>query len=95
MRRLFAAVIFGVAALIAVSTTVRSEEQLPLNEIDACEIVLHELIADLTRVQRNSRLEPAKSHDDGPSISSARHQATDEAFAEAIRLAQAKYSRCP
>ena len=29
-----------------------AEEQLPINEVDACEIVLHELIADLTRVQR-------------------------------------------
>jgi len=71
-----------------------AEEQLPINELGACEIVLHELIADLTRVQRTSRHESTNSRDEsGPY--NARHQATEEAFAQAIKLARAKYSRCP
>jgi hypothetical protein len=72
-----------------------AEEQLPINELDACEIVLHELIADLTRVQRTSRHESMNSHDEEPVLYNARHQATEEAFAQAIRLARAKYGRCP
>jgi hypothetical protein len=72
-----------------------AEEQLPINELDACEIVLHELIADLTRVQRSSRHEAIKSGDGDPGLYTARHQATEEAFAEAIKLAIAKYGRCP
>ena len=70
-------------------------EQLPINELDACEIVLHELIADLTRVQRSSRQEAIKSRDEDPGLYTARHQATEEAFAQAIKLARAKYGRCP
>jgi hypothetical protein len=72
-----------------------AEEQLPINELDACEIVLHELIADLTRVQRTSRHEPTNSRDEEASLYKVRHQATEEAFAEAIKLAKAKYARCP
>ena len=72
-----------------------AEEQLPINELDACGIVLHELIADLTRVQRTSRHDPTNSRDEDPSLYNARHQATDEAFAQAIKLARARYSRCP
>jgi hypothetical protein len=72
-----------------------AEEQLPINELDACEIVLHELIADLTRVQTSSRHESIKSRDEDPDLYTARHQATEEAFAQAIKLAKAKYGRCP
>jgi hypothetical protein len=72
-----------------------AEEQLPINELDACEIVLHELIADLTRVQRSSRHEAIKSRDEDPGFYTVRHQATEEAFAQAIKLAKAKYNRCP
>jgi hypothetical protein len=72
-----------------------AEEQLPINELGACEIVLHELIADLTRVQRTSRHESMNLHDEEPGLYNARHQATEEAFAQAIRLAKAKYGRCP
>jgi len=72
-----------------------AEEQLPINELGACEIVLHELIADLTRVQRTSRHESTDTRDEEPGLHNARHQATEEAFAQAIKLARAKYSRCP
>ena len=77
------------------SQSVVAEEQLPINELDACEIVLHELIADLTRVQRSSRHEAIKLRDEDPGLYTARHQATEEAFAQAIKLAKAKYNRCP
>jgi hypothetical protein len=72
-----------------------AEEQLPINKLDACEIVLHELIADLTRVQRSSRHEAIKLRGEDPGLYTARHQATEEAFAQAIKLAKAKYNRCP
>jgi hypothetical protein len=72
-----------------------AEERLPINELDACEIVLHELIADLTRVQTNSRHESINSRGEDPGLYIVRHQATEEAFAQAIKLAKAKYSRCP
>ena len=72
-----------------------AEEQRLINPLDACEIVLHELIADLTKVQRTSRHESTNSRDEEPSLYSARHQAMEEAFAQAIRLAKAKYARCP
>jgi len=95
MCKTVAALMLGLIPLIADSATTRSEEQLPINELDACEIVLHELIADLTRVQRTSSLESTNTRDEEPGLYNARHQATEEAFAQAIRLAKAKYSRCP
>jgi hypothetical protein len=88
-------ILSGLVVLFAVSATARSEEQLPINELDACEIVLHELIADLTRVQRDSRHESINLPDGDLGLYIVRHQATEEAFAEAIKLAKAKYSRCP
>ena len=72
-----------------------AEEQLPINELGACEIVLHELIADLTRVQRTAKHESTNSNAEDPSLYNARHQAAEEAFAQAIRFAKAKYARCP
>ena len=72
-----------------------AEERLPINELDACEIVLHELIADLTKVQSSSRHEAIKPGDGDPGLYTARHQAKEEAFAQAIKLARAKYNRCP
>jgi hypothetical protein len=95
MRKIIAALMLGLIPLIADSATTRGEEQLPINELDACEIVLHELIADLTRVQRTSRHEPTNLRDEEPGLYNARHQATEEAFAQAIKLAKAKYGRCP
>ena len=95
MRKTIAALILGLIPLIADSATTRSEEQLPINELGACEIVLQELIADLTRVQRTPRHEATNSRDEEPILDNARHQATEDAFAQAIRLAKAKYARCP
>jgi len=95
MQKLISAAFSGLVALVTVSAAARSEEQLPINELDACEIVLHELIADLTRVQTNARHEAINSRDDDPDLYTARYQAREEALAQAIRLAQAKYSRCP
>jgi hypothetical protein len=94
MRKPICLILSGLVVLFAVSATARSEEQLPINELDACEIVLHELIADFTRVQANSRRELLNLRDVDPGLL-ARHQATEEAFARAIRLAKAKYGRCP
>jgi hypothetical protein len=45
-----------------------AEEQLPINQLDACEIVLHELIADLTRIQTNSRHESINSRGEDPGL---------------------------
>ena len=95
MKKPISAALSGLVALVTVSATARSEQQLPINELDACEIVLHELIADLTRFQTNARHEAINSRDDDPDLYTARHQAREEALAQAIRLAQAKYSRCP
>jgi hypothetical protein len=95
MRKTVSMVLSGFLSLVAVSLAARSEEQLPINELDACEIVLHELIADLTRVQRDSRRESQNSRDVDPVLYIARHQATEDAFAQAIMLAKAKYNRCP
>jgi hypothetical protein len=94
MQKPIPAVLLGLVALTAVSAAARSEQQLPINELNACEIVLHELIADLARVQTNARHEVIDSHDD-LGLYNARHQAKQEALAQAISLAQAKYSRCP
>jgi hypothetical protein len=95
MRKTISMVLSGFLSLVAASSTARSEEQLPINELDACEIVLHELIADLMRAQRDSRRESRNSRDADPGLYIARHQATEEAFAQAIMLARAKYGRCP
>jgi hypothetical protein len=43
----------------------------------------------------SSRHESINSLDEDPGLYIVRHQATEQAFAQAIKLAKAKYGRCP
>jgi hypothetical protein len=51
MRKFGVSLGFGLIATFAVYGSSRSEGQLAINELYACEIVLHELIADLTKLR--------------------------------------------
>ena len=45
------AVVLSFIVALVVCTPARSEEQLPINELYPCEVVLHELIADMNRLR--------------------------------------------
>jgi hypothetical protein len=82
-------------ALFAGAAPARSEQQLPINELYPCEIVLHELIAELTKLRAGAKREAtaAPAEDGGPYA--ARQDATALTLEKVIRLATAKYDRCP
>ena len=44
-------ILFSLAGLFSGCTPARSETQLPINELFPCEVVLHELIADLRKLR--------------------------------------------
>ena len=61
-------ILFGLIGLFSGSAPARSETQLPINELFPCEVVLHELIADLRKLRvaaqhpavgRNAKRDPA------------------------------------
>jgi hypothetical protein len=85
------AVLLGLVATFAGTMPIRSAEQLPINELYPCEIVLHELIAELTKLRSEAKRESVA----GLADYSARQAATVQTLEKAIRLATAKYDRCP
>ena len=89
------AVLLGFLAALASTAPTRGEQQLPLNELYSCEIVLHELIAELTKLRAGAKREliAALAEDSGPYP--ARQDAAAQTLDKAIKLATAKYDRCP
>jgi hypothetical protein len=89
-------VVLGVVvAVFACATPTRSEEQLPISELYPCEVVLHELIADLNRLRVGAKRRSAAFQSGEEKERAATYDATVQAWDEAIRLATKKIDRCP
>jgi hypothetical protein len=88
-------VVLGVVAAFAGTAPVRSEEQLPISELYPCEVVLHELIADLNRLRAGAKRRSAAFQNGEEKERAATYDATVQAWDEAIRLATKKIDRCP
>jgi len=87
-------------AVLAVTLAVapgpaQSEEQLPIDELFPCEIVLHELVAELGKY----RAEAKRVWTEDNAKSDKAHELSDEAAVQtwdkAITLARKKFARCP
>jgi hypothetical protein len=85
----------GLVAAFVGTTPTRGEQQLPINELYPCEIVLHELIAELTKLQAEAKRELVVALAKGGGPYAARPDATTQTLDKAIKLTTAKYDRCP
>jgi hypothetical protein len=90
--------IIGLTALfatLAVPVPARCEEQLPIDELFPCEVVLHELIAELGKY----RTEAKRLWADDNAKNDREHQLSDEVAVQtwdkAITITKRKFSRCP
>jgi hypothetical protein len=86
----------GLLALIAAfasAVPARGEQQLPINELDSCEIVLHELIAELRGVRADAKRSAGLYTGEKELV--AANQLAVQAWDDAIRLATRKFERCP
>ncbi|MGB8487904.1 MAG: hypothetical protein WCD67_16685, partial [Xanthobacteraceae bacterium] len=87
--------LFGLFALFSGTTPARSETQLPINELFPCEVVLHELIADLRKLRVAAKHATASVHTDDQQEQAASYNAAVRAYDEAITAATKKFERCP
>jgi hypothetical protein len=81
-------------ATFAGTAPARSEPQLPINELFPCEVVLHELIADLRKLRVVAK-QPAVGRNDEDQKEQVAHKAAVQAYDEAISAATKKFDRCP
>jgi hypothetical protein len=95
MKQKIFAGLFACATTLATAARAQSVQQLPLNELYPCEIVLHELIAEL----RWQRAEPKGFLGGHGMANDATRPPIDEAAVQtwdrAITLAIKKMDRCP
>jgi hypothetical protein len=85
----------GLLALFSGSTPARSETQLPINELFPCEVVLHELIADLRKLRVAAKHTAVDLHDEDQKEQAVPSNAAVQAYDEAISAATKKFDRCP
>jgi hypothetical protein len=89
------AVVLSFIVALVVCTPARSEEQLPISELYPCEVVLHELIADMNRLRAGMKRRLAAFQREEEKERGATADAGVQAWDEAIRLATKKIDRCP
>jgi hypothetical protein len=88
----------GLLALVAAfasTAPARSEEQLPIDELYPCEVVLHELIAELRGLRAGAKRTLAGLHNEVEKERAATYTAAVQAWDEAIRVTTKKFDRCP
>jgi hypothetical protein len=89
------AVVLSIIAAFIACTPARSDEQLPISELYPCEVVLHELIADMNRMRAGTKRRSTAFQSGEEKERAATYDAGVQAWDEAIRLATKKIDRCP
>jgi hypothetical protein len=87
-------ILLSLIGLLSGSAPARSETQLPISELFPCEVVLHELIADLRKLRVVAK-QPAVGRNDEDQKEQVAHKAAIQAYDEAISAATKKFERCP
>jgi hypothetical protein len=87
-------ILISLIGLFSGSTPARSETQLPISELFPCEVVLHELIADLRKL-RVAAKHTAVGRNDEDQKELVAPNAAVQAYDEAISVATKKFDRCP
>lgn len=95
MKQTVCAVLLAWATTMATAARAQTVAQLPINELFPCEVVLHELIAELRgqRAQAKRILVGPDNSDDASRPPS--DDATLQTWDRAITLATRKMGRCP
>jgi hypothetical protein len=88
-------ILFFLVGLFSGSAPARSETQLPINELFPCEVVLHELIADLRKLRIFAMHTAVGLHDEDQREQAASYNPAVQAYDEAISAATKKFDRCP
>jgi hypothetical protein len=88
-------ILFCLIGLFSGSAPARSETQLPINELFPCEVVLHELIADLRKLRIAAKHTTVSLHDQDQKEQAASYNPAVQAYDEAISVATRKFERCP
>jgi hypothetical protein len=88
-------IFLSLSAVLVGSTPARSETQLPINELYPCEVVLHELIADLRKLKVAAKHIAVELHDEDQKEQAASNNAAVQAYDDAISVATRKFDRCP
>ena len=86
MKTIATAGLLVFVATFAGTAPARSEPQLPINELFPCEVVLHELIADLRKLRVVAK-QPAVGRNDEDQKEQVAHKAAVQAYDEAISAA--------
>lgn len=68
---------------------------MPINELYPCEVVLHELIADIRGLRSEAKRTLGDLRDENEHERAAAYRGAMQAWDEAIRLATRKFERCP
>jgi hypothetical protein len=68
---------------------------LPINELFPCEVVLHELIADLRKLRVVAKHTAVFLHDEDQREQAASYNPAVQAYDKAITAATKKFERCP
>ena len=87
--------LFCLIGLFSGSAPARSETQLPINELFPCEVVLHELIADLRKLRVAAKHITVGLNDENQKEPAASYNPAVQAYDEAISVATRKFERCP
>jgi hypothetical protein len=95
MKTIATAGLLVFVATFAGTAPVRSEPQLPINELFPCEVVLHELIADLRKLRVVAKHTAVGLHDEDQREQAASYNPAVQAYDEAISAATKKFDRCP
>jgi hypothetical protein len=98
MKMKLSSAVIAIVATFAGIPVARTEERLPLSELYPCEVVLHELIAQLRGLRAEAKRTSASIHHvNGEEDKLAAKELVLElgAWDEAIRLATKKFERCP
>jgi hypothetical protein len=95
MKTIATAGLLVFVATFAGTAPARSEPQLPINELFPCEVVLHELIADLRKLRVAAKHTAVGLHDEDQRQQAASYNPAVQAYDEAISAATKKFDRCP
>jgi hypothetical protein len=95
MKQTICALLLAWATTVTTAAPAQTVTQLPINELFPCEVVLHELIAELRGQRAQAKRTLAGPDNTSEASRSPSGAATVQTWDQAITLATRKIGRCP